>query len=74
MNTIAVGKFLIIAGVVVSLIGVFLWGLGKSGFNGIPGDIRISRGNFSFYFPIATCIALSIVLSLVLSIISRFRK
>ena len=31
----------------------------------LPGDIRIQRGNSSFYFPIVTCIVVSVVLSLI---------
>jgi hypothetical protein len=37
----------------------------------LPGDIRIERENFRFYFPIATCILISLVVS---AIIYLFRK
>jgi hypothetical protein len=37
----------------------------------LPGDIRVERGNFRFYFPLATSIVVSIVLSLVLWLIGR---
>ena len=37
----------------------------------LPGDIRVERGNFRFYFPLATSIVVSIVLSLVLWPIGR---
>lgn len=37
----------------------------------LPGDIRIKRESFSFYFPLTTCILLSILLSLIVYI---FRK
>lgn len=68
------GKVLIIAGLILLAAGVLLnyshlfsWmNLGR-----LPGDIRIKRGNFSFYFPLTTCILLSILLSLILYI---FRK
>jgi hypothetical protein len=29
----------------------------------LPGDIRIERENFRFYFPLVTCLLLSLVLS-----------
>ncbi|MBN3039588.1 MAG: DUF2905 domain-containing protein [Candidatus Omnitrophica bacterium] len=32
----------------------------------LPGDIFIKRGNFTFYFPLTTCIVISIVLTLIL--------
>jgi len=30
----------------------------------LPGDIRIERENFRFYFPLLTCLLLSAVLTL----------
>jgi uncharacterized protein YybS (DUF2232 family) len=66
------GKSLVIVGLVVAAIGLLLWsGVGKGWFGRLPGDIHYSKGSFSFYFPIATCILLSIVLSLILWL---FRK
>jgi uncharacterized protein YybS (DUF2232 family) len=61
------GKFLVIVGVVIAGIGLLLWsGIGKGWFGRLPGDIHYTKGNFSFYFPVVTCILLSLVLSLVL--------
>ncbi len=37
----------------------------------LPGDIRIERGNFRFYFPLATSIVVSVVLTLLLWLFSR---
>ncbi len=37
----------------------------------LPGDISIKRENFTFYFPLTTCILLSLLLSLIFSF---FRK
>jgi hypothetical protein len=34
------------------------------GLGRLPGDIAIQRQNFSFYFPVATCLAISVVLTL----------
>jgi hypothetical protein len=39
----------------------------------LPGDIRIERENFRFYFPLVTCLLLSLVLSLVLWVIRLLR-
>lgn len=66
------GKFLVIAGLVIAGIGVMLWfGLGKSWFGRLPGDIHYSKGNFSFHFPIMTCLLISLALTLLFWI---FRK
>jgi hypothetical protein len=39
----------------------------------LPGDIRIERENFRFYFPLATCLLLSLLLSLAVWAARRFR-
>ncbi len=66
------GKFLLIAGIFMAVAGLALIFLPKLPFLGrLPGDIVIKKGNFTFYFPLATSIILSIVLTIILSI---FRK
>jgi uncharacterized membrane protein required for colicin V production len=66
-----VGKFLVIAGIIVVCLGILLWtGLGNW-MGRLPGDIRIERGHSAFYFPVVTCIILSIVLSLIFSLFRR---
>lgn len=58
-------KVLLITGAVLILAGLIAWALqGRLGWLGhLPGDIRIERDNFSFYFPITTMILLSLLLS-----------
>jgi hypothetical protein len=66
------GKFVVVIGVVVTLVGLVMWSSFAPKWLGrLPGDIRIERGHSAFYFPIVTCIILSIVLSLLLSIFRR---
>ncbi len=65
MNVTEVGKIIIILGVILIVLGVLLPYMAKFDFFGkLPGDIRIRGENFSFYFPIATCIVLSVLLTL----------
>ncbi len=63
---LAIGVFIIIAGLIVYFFHDHLKWIGK-----LHGDIRIERENFRFYFPITTMVILSIVLSLLIFI---FRK
>jgi hypothetical protein len=66
------GKFLVIVGVVLAIVGLILWsGFAPKWLGRLPGDIRIEREHSAFYFPIVTCIIISIVLSLLLSIFRR---
>ncbi len=37
----------------------------------LPGDIRVERGSFRFYFPLATSIVVSVVLTLLLWLFGR---
>lgn len=58
------GKTLIAIGLLLVLIGLFLTFGGKFPWLGkLPGDIRIERDNFSFYFPLGTSVLLSLLLS-----------
>jgi uncharacterized membrane-anchored protein YitT (DUF2179 family) len=67
-----IGKLLLIVGIVTTLLGLLFWsGLAPRWLGRLPGDIRIERGNSTFYFPIVTCIIISIVLSLIFSIFRR---
>ncbi len=66
------GKILIIFGIFIICIGFLLTIGAKIPYIGrLPGDIIIRRGNFTFYFPIVTCILLSVLLTLILSILFR---
>lgn len=67
-----IGKSLMLIGISVLALGVLLWLGGKvPGIGKLPGDILIRRGNFTFYFPLATCILLSIILSIILALFRR---
>jgi hypothetical protein len=70
------GKILLGFGLVMVILGVVLMLAGNlSGkvpwIGRLPGDIYIERGNFRFYFPLATSILVSIILTLVLTLIGR---
>jgi len=55
---IVIGLFIVGAGILLLLSDKIPW-LGR-----LPGDITIKRDNFTFFFPLATCILISVVLSL----------
>ena len=59
-------------GLFIAFIGLLLaWG-GKIPYLGrLPGDIIIRKGNFTFYFPVVTCIVLSVLLTLIFSLFFR---
>ncbi len=68
------GWVLLVLGLVIARLGL-VWLLAPSipWLGRLPGDIRIERDNFRFYFPLVTCLLLSLLLSLVLWVIRLFR-
>jgi hypothetical protein len=66
------GKMLVIGGLLMAAVGALLWsGLGRGWLGRLPGDINYSKGDFSFHFPLVTCLLVSVVLTLVMWL---FRK
>ena len=59
------GILLVVLGLIIS-VGVKIPWLGQ-----LPGDIYIRRENFSFYFPLTTCLLFSLILTLVLYLFRR---
>ncbi|MFH1305978.1 MAG: DUF2905 domain-containing protein [Candidatus Omnitrophota bacterium] len=67
-----IGRILIIFGLVLTALGgVFLLAEKIPWLGRLPGDILIKRGNFTFYFPLATCILASIALSAIIYLFFR---
>ena len=68
----AFGKILIFFGIIMIVVGgLFLFGSKIPFIGRLPGDITIQRKNFSFYFPITTCIIISIVFSLIMWLLRK---
>jgi hypothetical protein len=68
----SLGKTLMLFGLILFLVGgLFIVG-GKVPWLGkLPGDIYMRRNNFTFFFPITTCIIISAGLSLLLILLRR---
>ncbi len=64
-------KQLVLIGIILVIIGLCWPLLSKLPFGRLPGDIVIRRDNFSFYFPLTTCIIISLVITLLFRL---FRK
>lgn len=68
------GKWLIVAGVIIALFGVLMILLGRIGLFKLPGDLEFGSKNWRVYIPIASCIILSILLTLIMWLINTFRR
>ena len=74
MEHFQVGKVLIITGIIIVTIGlvVYFFGNNLHWLGNLPGDIKIEKESFKFYFPITTMIILSVLISVIVKIIHKF--
>ena len=68
------GKYIIGIGILVILVGVIVYFFGDKlhWIGRLPGDIRVEKENFRFYFPITTMILASLLLTLIVNLIKKF--
>ena len=68
------GKWIIGIGVIIILVGIIIYFFhDKLNWIGrLPGDIRIDKENFRFYFPIVTMILFSLLGTLIIWLIRKF--
>ncbi len=59
-------RVFIVLGIVLLVIGLLWPWLSKFPFGRLPGDISITRENFSFHFPLMTSLLVSLLLILLL--------
>ena len=68
------GKYLVIIGLGIIALGLAVYFLhDKLHWIGrLPGDIRVERDNFRFYFPLTTMVLFSVLLTLLINLIKKF--
>lgn len=64
-------KWLITIGIILVALGLLWPLLTKLGLGSLPGDIKLERKGFTFYFPLTTSIIVSLVITLILWIFRR---
>jgi hypothetical protein len=63
---LGIGAMLIVTGVLWQFGFIQTLRLGR-----LPGDIRIEKENFSFYFPLTTCILISVVVLVIRWVVGK---
>ena len=65
-----VAKYLILIGGAILVLGIFIYFFGGSlkWLGHLPGDIRIERENFRFYFPVTTLLLINLLIFLIFRI------
>jgi H+/Cl- antiporter ClcA len=68
------GKYIILAGAIIMALGLCVYLLHDKfqWFGKLPGDIRVEKENFRFFFPITTMVLLSAVVNLILWLVRKF--
>jgi DUF2905 family protein len=65
------GRWLILFGAVLIVLGLAWPWITKLGLGRLPGDLRIEREGFGFYFPLTTSLIVSLVLTLLVWLFRR---
>ena len=67
------GKWIMLGGIIIFLIGliVYLFHDKLHWIGRLPGDIRIEKENFRFYFPLGTTILISVILTIAINLIKK---
>ena len=67
------GKYIILAGLLILAAGILVYffhdyikWIGK-----LPGDIRVEKENFRFYFPVVSMIIISIIVTVIINMFRR---
>ncbi len=68
------GKYIIFVGIGIVVVGLLIYFFHDKlhWFGRLPGDIRVERENFRFYFPITTMILVSLLLTIIINLIKKF--
>ncbi len=65
-RSVPVSKWLITLGLILVAAGLLWPAVSKLGLGRLPGDILVSREEFTFYFPLTTGLVISLVISILI--------
>jgi H+/Cl- antiporter ClcA len=67
------GKYIILAGICILIVGILIYFFHDylKWFGRLPGDIKVEKENYRFYFPLVSMIIISLVITLLINIIKR---
>ncbi len=71
MDLQGIGKFVVVAGLALAVLGLVIWFGGRLGLGSLPGDLRFGDERWGCYVPIGTMIVLSLVLTIIMNVLLR---
>ena len=68
------GKYIVFIGIAIIAVGlvIYLFHDKLHWIGRLPGDIRVEKENFRFYFPITTMIIASVLLTVIIQLVRKF--
>jgi hypothetical protein len=60
------GKWLVLAGAAIAVLGVLIMISGRMGLLKLPGDLEFGSRNWRIYLPVGSCIVISLALTVIL--------
>lgn len=70
-NLPTIGRYLIVLGICLAVVGGMFVLLGRLGIVRLPGDILIQRRGVVIWLPLASSLVISVILTLVLNLLLR---
>ena len=70
MQFAELGKILVTAGVIISVLGLIFMAADKLPLGRLPGDLNFGRDGFQIFIPISTCLLISVVITLIVNFFS----
>lgn len=69
-------KFIILVGIIITLVGILFYFFGDyfKWVGNLPGDFKIEKENFRFYFPLTTMIIVSVIINILFRLITYLIK
>lgn len=67
------GKYILVAGIIIVAVGIIIYFFHDylKWIGRLPGDIRIAKQNFRFYFPLTTMIIFSVIITVIIAILKK---
>lgn len=72
MDLQSMGKWLLLLGSALAVVGLLFWLGGRLGLGTLPGDIKVQRQGFSCFVPIVSSIVISLLLTIILNLLLRW--
>lgn len=68
------GRFLVLAGLIIVMVGLLVWSGALNWFGRLPGDVRVEKPGFRLYVPWVSLLVVSAAVNLAVFVVRRFLR